>query len=365
MRFLAFGVSLALLGCGAILGLDDDPDGGSSSSGSGGSSSSSGEVESSSGGASSGGSSSSSLGGSSSGNDPQSFDSSWEETTLATGISSTSLWVVEDHIYALSSQGVHHRTPAGDWSLEPSSPPALYQIWGRTPNDVWAVGFGASIMHRDATNWSSITSGIALPPTTTLSGVWGFGNGELYAVGDGGVILHRDPGGGWTKETCPSGDVRLQTVWGSSPSDVYVVNFDGLVLHSRGNGLWKVQRSADPEPTNLIGGRTIWGSSPNDVYLSTAREGLFHSSGDGNWSAAPGAGDVRPLSLSGLDDGTLFVSGFGRVYRYEPAAQRWRQSEVGPYRGSGLYGLVVTAPDRAALMNGDGVVFRATSSLMQ
>jgi hypothetical protein len=71
-------------------------------------------------------------------------------------------------------------------------------VWVAAPDDVFAVGDGGVILHRDATGWSSMTS----PTTRPLYGVKGTSGHDVFAVGYGNVLLHYD-GARWTPVNAP------------------------------------------------------------------------------------------------------------------------------------------------------------------
>src|SRR5215472_7469425 len=104
-------------------------------------------------------------------------------------------------------------------------------IWGSGASDVWAVGFGGTILHCDGSGWTSVPSGT----TSSLNSVWGSEADDVWAVGAVGTILHWD-GSAWTR--VPSGTTNeLHGVWGSEADDVWAVGFVGTILHGDG-GAW-------------------------------------------------------------------------------------------------------------------------------
>ena len=61
----------------------------------------------------------------------------------------------------------------------------LSDVWGSSPNDVYAVGSYGTILHFDGKTWSQMDSGIE----ASLLGVWGESGGDVFAVGYEGTIL--------------------------------------------------------------------------------------------------------------------------------------------------------------------------------
>ncbi len=65
----------------------------------------------------------------------------------------------------------------------------LFGVWGSGPSDVWAVGWGGTILRWDGRAWARVSSGA----TVDLLGVWGSGPSDVWAVGEGGTILRYRP----------------------------------------------------------------------------------------------------------------------------------------------------------------------------
>jgi hypothetical protein len=91
--------------------------------------------------------------------------------------------------YALLTASVPEATPVASWSASTSGTSQdLYDIWGTSSSDIYAVGQSGTILHYDGTVWSAMTSGT----TDELYGVWGSTSSDIYAVGRFGTILHYD-----------------------------------------------------------------------------------------------------------------------------------------------------------------------------
>jgi hypothetical protein len=150
-------------------------------------------------------------------------------------------------------------------------------LWGTGPSDVWAVGSGGMIQHKDATGWNEVTSGT----TQDLTAIWGASATELFVVGRAGTILKGD---GKSFSKLASGvSSDLQALWGSSATDVWAAGLDGNLLHFDGTAWSKA---------NLGGSQSyffgLWGSGAKDVFLVgngvfKPDEAAFHFDGT-TWS---------------------------------------------------------------------------------
>jgi len=62
----------------------------------------------------------------------------------------------------------------------------LTAVWGSSATDVFAVGWGGTILHYDGTSWQLMTSGTG----NNFNAVWGSSATDVFAVGEYGTILH-------------------------------------------------------------------------------------------------------------------------------------------------------------------------------
>lgn len=121
-------------------------------------------------------------------------------------------------------------------------------IWGADKDHAWAVGSFGQISKWNGAKWVAEASGTS----QTLRGVWGSGPDDVWVVGDGGTVVHWD-GAAWTLRK-PETVASLRDVWGTGPDDVTVVGSDGTILHWDGTE-WD-DRSLDDFQNQL---EAIWG----------------------------------------------------------------------------------------------------------
>jgi len=136
----------------------------------------------------------------------------------------------------------------------------LYDVWGTSGNDVFAVGgnFG-EILHYDGNDWSNMRR---TEEEQNLYGVWGYTPSDVFAVGDNGIILRYD---GETWSEMKSGtSLPLHGIWGSSPEDIFAVGHAGTVLHYDGTDWTSMYLGSQAQGTVLY---DVWGSAGNDVYV--------------------------------------------------------------------------------------------------
>jgi hypothetical protein len=113
----------------------------------------------------------------------------------------------------------------------------LYGVWGNE-QVVWVVGEGGALRRMTPEKLSSRAfETVASPVTAGLRGIYGFSPDDVWAVGDDATVVHYD-GKVWSKVATPLDGVnvkpRLFSVWGSSPKDVWIGG-NGVMLHFEGD----------------------------------------------------------------------------------------------------------------------------------
>jgi hypothetical protein len=147
------------------------------------------------------------------------------------------------------------RTASAPWQLRALPAEAVYPlaaVWGAAPDDVWAVGYGGTILHYDGQRFSSLPSGSA----SNLTTVWGSGPRDVWAAGSN-TLLHYD-GIGWSlDESGPP--VAWSELWGTGKSDIWAVA-SGKLLHYDGTA-WSGALTSVYLPPLL----SVFGTSPLNV----------------------------------------------------------------------------------------------------
>lgn len=136
----------------------------------------------------------------------------------------------------------------------------LRAVWGRSADDVFAVGDDGSVLHHDGSGWHVI--GSELPADLDLRGVWG-GDRGVYAVGAGGLIArYRDDT--WQRLDVPGlgADASIVGIAGRAEDDIFAVveNAPHALLHYDGSA-WQLVGSPFPGRTygmiRQLGGRDL------------------------------------------------------------------------------------------------------------
>jgi len=129
---------------------------------------------------------------------------------------------------------------AGDAFVEDDSVPAdaesagqLFKVWGRSPTDLWVVGLGDKMLHRDSSAWKVI----ATPSGRRLFTIHG-NDTTAVAVGGFATGLVVEASGTTASDVTPPAVKQLNGVWVEPDGAVIAVGVEGTVVERRGS-VWK------------------------------------------------------------------------------------------------------------------------------
>ncbi|MEZ4382150.1 MAG: hypothetical protein R3A79_12440 [Nannocystaceae bacterium] len=132
----------------------------------------------------------------------------------------------------------------GVWEPQMSGIAApLWGVWGARPDDLWVVGGSAAgdaapvLLHYDGDAWAQVDVSALAGSSRALFKVWGRAADDVFAVGAGGLILHYD-GVAWAREASPT-EVTLIGVDGDDDEVLVAGGRSSGVLLRRVAGAWE------------------------------------------------------------------------------------------------------------------------------
>jgi len=250
-----------------------------------------------------------------------------------------------DDIFAVGADGTITHNNGNAWSMmESNSASQLRGVWGSSSSNVFAVGSEGTILHFNGSVWSLVYGG---DEWFYLFDVWGSSVSDVFAVGEGGTIVHYD-GNAWS--AMDSGTTfQLTGVWGSSASDVFAVGLDGKIFHYDGN-TWA---SMDSGTSNSLWG--VWGTSATDVYAVGLSCTILHYNGS-TWSPMPVDPPCGSHDVWGTSATDIFAVGGGSVSHYDGSTWSAMTHDI----SSMLYGVWGSSSSDVYAV-GDTVVFGSST----
>lgn len=178
----------------------------------------------------------------------------------------------------------------------------LFDVWGSSASDVYAVGWAGEILHYDGNVWSVVDAGSG--DAAFLMAVSGTSSDHIFAVGrtdDRRGLICRFNGTTWTKTTL-SGVEELRGVWVESANRAFAVGIGGAI-RQYADGAWSSMTS--PGKHELF---CVWGSSSTDIYAAGWEGAMIHYDGT-RWRELLPATNRTIYGVSGRSPGEVFFAG--------------------------------------------------------
>ncbi len=184
----------------------------------------------------------------------------------------------------------------------------LYDIWGSSDSDVFAIGASGTIRHYDGTAWSGMESGM----TCRLKKIVGISATEVFALCDDNTIIKYD-GTAWAPKSFPMPKEALSDIWGLSTSNVFAVGAGGAIERFQFL-FWIAMNSGTDEDLCKV-----WGTSKDDVFAIGTSGTIVHYNGNRgkNWSVMPSgtAEDLNGIRGKAADNAFAVGNG-GTILHY-------------------------------------------------
>jgi alpha-tubulin suppressor-like RCC1 family protein len=225
------------------------------------------------------------------------------------GSSPTDVWA-----FGFGADPFHYT--GGSWSVVGTGANLrrpMNDVWGSAANDVYAVGWNGRIIRYNGTSWSD---SLPVVPDVFLNGVHGAG-GSVYAVGSAGTILRStDSGASWVQMpgTPP---VQLQDIWLSDADNGWAVGDGGVIVRLVG-GVWQTPETLVPDP-GVKSFRGVWGVSASEVY-AVGQGGMIYRWNGVSWTAETSNTPQTLQAVSGTSSSNVVAVGGQGIYIRRTAA---------------------------------------------
>jgi hypothetical protein len=164
---------------------------------------------------------------------------------------------------------IHYNGSAWSQVTTPTSS-ALWDVWGSSQSDVWAVGESITVLHYNGSSWSVAQNVPAMDGN--LFGIRGRSASDVWAVGsyfDGKDLYPRTiryNGSTWSQVTHP-GTGAHEDVWVSPAGNVWISGYTesglqslALIRHYNGTS-W-----VDQSPAGVGAVYGLWGAGECDLW---------------------------------------------------------------------------------------------------
>ncbi len=208
-------------------------------------------------------------------------------------------------------------------------------LWVFSENDIFVAQSGGSIHHFDGNTWS----GDHIPGNWLyLESIWGRAPDDVYALvwtkydvehfeGTGSCGVVRFDGKVWTSMEswdCGSGD---DAMWGTAEGDLFVAS-GGYVRHFNGIDATPVNHMILPGSQRVRRPTQIWGTGPNDIFA--VGDSIWHYDG-ASWEIQQEQAPNLFTGVSGTTPNNVVAIGeMGSVFRFDGSTWNEERSEPCP-----------------------------------
>lgn len=163
-------------------------------------------------------------------------------------------WATDHEVFVVGDEGrVLHFDGSADaqgrlWhTMHAPTRLPLHAIWGRSRNELHAVGWMGTVVSFDGEQWHHHRGGVVdevsqryspCAENSPLFGITGDDTGRAWAVGDEGTIIGFD-GQTWQGQPSPT-RINLRGITRAPGGRLYAVGGEGTVITSAGDGHWEV-----------------------------------------------------------------------------------------------------------------------------
>lgn len=204
----------------------------------------------------------------------------------------------EGGLYAGGQMGQIFRFHEGAWTLafDLFLDITILDLWGSSPNSIYAVGDEGLILHWNGTDWKRMLSGTK----SALYSIWGHDDTHILAVGDFGLVL-RWNGDNWA-EFYAGTEHFLFDIWGDALDNLFIVGLSGTLVHFDGTR-WNLTPTRARDDLMAVDGL------PGHPPFAVGTQGHILRFDGKQWQpeASPTTAGLRAVCV--CPDGTVFAAG--------------------------------------------------------
>lgn len=221
----------------------------------------------------------------------------------------------------------------------------LYDVWGASTTDVWAVGY-SSVMRFNGTTWATSNSAAGY-------GIFGFGANNVWVTGSS-RNAYRFDGLAWTQSNIePSGfSSPLYAITGSATDNTLLaVGEYGTLYRYTPTGGWfrqsrGVHRTSPTMSVNLrtfaTAGGEVYAVGDADFYPSSSfnNRGIFLRKSAGTWVLENGATQRNLVGCSATATNNVWAVDYAAAWRFNGTS--WTSYTIPSFSGEAVAALSAT-----------------------
>jgi len=208
-----------------------------------------------------------------------------------------------EDVYAVGDSGmILHFNGTQCIKMQSNTSNNLNSIWGND-DTIFAVGESGTIIYYNGQEWKNSSSGTF----NYLNGVWGINN-EIYSVGGAGTVLYYN-GTTWVEQPSITFN-SLNAIWGMTINNVFAVGNSGTIIHFNGT-TWSELSS-----NTFMDLNSIWGNE--NLIFTVGYAGTVIKYDESSWETPGKNGNLSLNCVWGdASDNVYTVGRNGTIYRYD------------------------------------------------
>jgi hypothetical protein len=241
------------------------------------------------------------------------------------------IWGIDENNIWAAGEGIL-KYDGNDWNpvTIPSTAGRLWSIYGFSADDIWAGGeITGGILHYNGQTWEQMQTPNPWPRTDydqfTVLDIWGTSPNDVWAVGEFDKIMHWN-GASWTAfELEDYYTISFFAIWGSSHDNVWMLGDESTLLHWNGS-VWS--EAPYNITTSWIAG-DIMGTSANNIWMASEKK-IYNWNGNSWTPSLEGDGVFYALWCTSATDVWTFICSNNDLPIYHWTGTQWEEEDFNP-----------------------------------